>query len=340
MTMRVNHMVLLLIFSFLVNGLTAQMATSPPESVFCYLTKEEAPKIYLEMDMEALLQNRKKAEYLPATLTDATGQTFELEVRSRGKFRRRKCEIPPLKLKFSHQSLQSAQLDTINEIKLVLPCANNSLAEELILREYAAYRMFENLNPACVRARLIRLYLKDGKKKKPQLMTAMLVEHEEEIVKRLHSTTVTEWGIKPAQLDQDQAALMVLFQYMIGNTDWDLSACRNILLLQPEKTGKIMTVPFDFDFSGLVSAPYASPNSESGLTTVKDRCLMANGLDTAALLRARTTFLITKPRFYEWCQNIAVSKEANREMTAFLDAFFSVLEKNEEIPAQIKFDVK
>lgn len=340
MSMRVNHLTLLSIFSFLANALTAQMVTSPPESVFNYLTKEDAPKIYLEMDMEALLQNRKNADYLPATLTDATGQTFGLEVRTRGKFRRRKCEIPPLKLKFSQQSLQSAQLDTLNEIKLVLPCANNSLAQELILREYAAYRMFENLNPACVRARLIRLYLKDSKKKKPQLLTAMLVEHEEEIIKRLRSVTVTEWGIKPDQLDQDQAALMVLFQFMIGNTDWDLSACRNILLLQPEKTGKIMTVPFDFDFSGLVSAPYASPNSETGLASVKDRFLMANGLDATALMRAKNTFLITKPRFYEWCQNIAVSKEASSEMTAFLDAFFSVLENNETIPAQIKFDAK
>lgn len=340
MPIRTIYVLLYLIVLPHTGSLFAQMAGNQPESIFNYLTSEEKPKVYLELDLEALLQNRKKAAYVPATLTDANGRTFELEVRTRGKFRRRKCEIPPLKLKFSHESLEAAALDTVNEIKLVLPCADNSLAEELLLREYAAYRMFESLHPTSVRSRLIQLYLKDGKQKKPRQMNAILLEHEEEITKRLQCTARVEWGIKPEQLDQDQAALMILFQYMIGNTDWDLVACRNILLLQPNGPGKIMAMPFDFDFSGLVNAPYASPSTESGLSSVKDRALMANGIDNDAFLRARSIFLATKPRFYEWCQNIPVSRDSAREMTDFLDTFFIALEKNETIPTQLKFERK
>jgi hypothetical protein len=45
---------------------------------------------------------------------------------------------------------------------------------------------------------------------------------------------------------------------MIGNTDWSMAAFHNV------KVARIGTdyfpIPYDFDFSGLVNAPYAGPN--------------------------------------------------------------------------------
>jgi len=323
------------------SSLVGQDSLPQPLTVFDYLSKEEGAKIQLNLDLAGLLQNRKKAEYLSATLSDESGKTFDLEVRTRGKYRRKRCEIPPIKLKFSKSSLQGAQLDTMNEIKLVLPCAGKEADETLIVREYLAYRMFEKLSPDyCVRARLVRLQLKDSAKKRPQKMLAMLVEHEEQVSGRTHSTVVQEWGIKAEHLQEEHAALAVLFEYMIGNTDWDISSCRNVMLLRPADGDRIYTVPYDFDFSGLVSAPYSSPNSDCNVRTVRDRCLMDYGISASALQHARQTLLGAKSMLYEECRNRYLPLEATDDMTRFLDLFFDVLSNSPEIPARIEFGDK
>lgn len=319
---------------------THSQPAAKPASVFETLTQEEAAKIQLELDLEALLQNRKKASYLPATLTDAAGQTFRLEVRTRGKFRRRKCEIPPIKLKFVQADLLTQHLDTLNEIKLVLPCTADASNEQLIVREYIAYRMFESLSPNSARARLIRLELKPGAKKRSQKMFALLVEHEEEIAVRLQSTPVIDWGVEQGRLQMDQAALLVLFEYLIGNTDWELDMCRNVLLLQPAGGEKLLSVPFDFDFSGLVNAPYAMPNSTTGLKRTRDRFLMDKGIDKAALQRAKETILSARPTLQNWCKSRYLSAASSTEMLDFLDAFFAGVANKEVIPPVLEMTKK
>ncbi len=290
--------------------------------------------------MDSLLFNRKNGNYLPAVLTDVNGVSFRLEVRTRGKFRRRKCEIPPVKLKFLKEDLLAHQLDTLNEIKLVLPCSKAEGNNDLIVREYIAYRMFESLTPYHTRARLVQLSLKHTKQRRAQKMFALLVEHEEQVVSRLNGTPVVEWGIPFDQLDMDQVALMTLFQFMIGNTDWDILACRNILLLKPASEEKLRAIPFDFDFSGLVNAPYAVPTTESNLRNVQDRFLMANGIDPSALQHARQYMLDHQQMLYQWLENDYVSNPSSREMRKYLDSFFEILAQGTEIPITLEFTAK
>ena len=307
-------------------------------SIFEHLTQKEGATVHLDLDLEALLQNRKKADYLDAKLTDESGQVFDVKVRTRGKFRRRRCEIPPIKLKFPKAGLLAAQMDTMNEIKLVVPCAGKAADEELIVREYLAYRMFESLSPEhCVRARLIRLNLKDKSKKRPQRMLAMLVEHEEEVSGRLRYGVVEEWGVKADQLHAEQTALAVLFQYLIGNTDWEIASCRNVMLLRPAPDDKIIPIPYDFDFAGIVAAPYASPNSECNVRTIRDRCLMNPGVDTEALQRALQIIVDAKPKMYAYCRNKFLSDAGADDMAKFLDSFFHAVSKSSEIPSRLEF---
>jgi hypothetical protein len=129
---------------------------------------------------------------------------------------------------------------------------------------------------------------------------------------------------------------MALFQYMIGNTDWEIVSCRNIMLLQPADSSKIIPVPYDFDFSGLVSAPYASPSAESGVLTVQDRYLMASGIDKQAINKARNKILSAKQSLYDWCKNDHLSRESSDQMVFFLDVFFQAIEENEEVPSRLK----
>ena len=83
-------------------------------------------------------------------------------------------------------------------------------------------------------------------------------------------------GVPYSRLNDNQTALVYVFQYLIGNTDWSfISAkgedvcCHNVHLV--EKNGGLYPIPYDFDFSGLVDASYAKPNSTVGTRRITQR---------------------------------------------------------------------
>ena len=310
------------------------------QSIFEHLTASEGAKITLEADLTTIIANKKTNQYFPGTLITEDGKTYAIELRPRGKFRRKISEIPPLKIKFKKKLLAAEGLDTLNEIKLVLPTVDKASGDELVIKEYLAYKMFERLTPASVRAKLIKLTIRDTHvEKSKKTMYAILVEDEEETCARLKGSPVSEYGIPTDSLIAHQAALSVMFEYMIGNTDWEIAMMRNVRLMRSNETGKVLVMPYDFDFSGLVSAPYASPSSESGLKTVRDRFLMSSGLKLEHLKRATQVIRAAKKDLYEICRSKYLSKTTSGEMIDYLDTFFQMVETKDEVPTTLLMPV-
>lgn len=329
----------LLGWSFHAAGQVIAADTARPRTIFELLTQKEAVKMTLETDLTTIIEQKKSSQYHPGTLRSEDGKVYRVEVKPRGKFRRKVSVFPPLKLKFKKRELLAEGLDTLNEIKLVLPCYESDKGDELIVREYIAYRMFEQLTDASMRARLIRLTIRDTHvEKSKKSMYAILLEDEEELVSRLNGQLNEEYGIPSDSLHTYQAALMVMFQYMIGNTDWDVSMLRNVRLVRATQTGRTIAVPYDFDFSGLVSAPYSSPNSDTGLKTVRDRFLMNLGLKPEALKRALATLKSSKQDFYSLCNSKYLDNAASSDMIGYLRGFFEKVDGKTEIPQMIKVD--
>jgi hypothetical protein len=329
---------------FLLLGLAVHLrAQQAPTSVFDFLTATDNAPVELAINLDSLQKYRKTITYLNAELKggDGLGTEFKVEVRSRGKYRRKRCELPPLKLKFKKSALRKHDLDTLNEIKLVIPCSDDPTSEEQVLREYTAYRIYETLTPYHVRARLIELKMVNtGAKGGTRTMTAMLVEHDEQVAKRLGGTIIQEWGIKAEQMHTDEAALMLCFEYLIGNTDFDITAFRNNYQFVPNGDTKIITIPFDFDFSGLVNAPYASPNSETPLKNVRDRCLMKSDLPAESHQKALQTVRQHQTEIMALCQNKGLRKKTSAEMTAYLDHFFQSTAGLQEVPPVLPMPAK
>jgi len=306
------------------------------KTIFEHLAKEEAVKLEIDLDLTTILENRKKDQYYPASLTTSDGKTFRIEVKPRGKYRRRIAEIPPLKLKFKKKDLVAQGFDTLNEIKLVLPAYDTNLGDELVIKEYLAYRMFEHLTSASVRARLIRLNIHDTHVEQSRKVYAIMVEDEEETAARMKGQLVEEYGILPDSLIMNQAALVAVFEYMIGNTDWEIAMMRNVRLIKSPETGKVLVVPYDFDFSGLVSAPYATPSSDSGLKNVRDRFMMASGIKTEQLKRAIKIILSAKDDLYDICRSKHLSRASSDEVINYLESFFQQIEEKDEVPKMFK----
>jgi hypothetical protein len=307
-------------------------------SIFDYLTQTEGTAIHLELDLTGLIHDKKKSTYYPATLTTATGQALAVDTRARGKYRRMNCEVPPLKLKFGKKGLRALGLDSsINEVKLVVPCFDSPESEQQLLREYAAYRIFEQLSPHAVKARLIQLTIRDRHVEKTQRpVWCMLTEHEEGLTARLNGSTVESYNLPLSDLNMEPTALNAVFQYMIGNTDWDLAAFRNIYLFREKSGNKIIPIPFDFDFSGLVSAGYSSPSSSTGLETVRDRLLMDNEMPRSAIRKAVQLVLSKKADILGICQHPAMSAETSAAMTDYLNTFFNTAETSRDLPVRLK----
>jgi hypothetical protein len=325
----------LLVFGFF--AIHSAQAQEKKQSVFEYLTAQEAIKLTLSTDYTELLAGRKKNEYQPATLSNEAGKVFNVEIRPRGKFRRKTCEVPPVKIKFSKKALRSEGLDTLNEMKLVMPCYNNDRGNELVIKEYLTYRMFEHLTQASVRARLIKLTLIDTHVEKKRTMYAILLEDQEETIARIGGTLVEAYGTPADSLITNQAALVTMFEYMIGNTDWEISMMRNVRLVRSNSPeGKILVVPYDFDFSGLVSAPYASPSSESGLKNVRERFLMSNGLQLEHLRRATRQIYSARNELLALCDSKHLSRSASADMKQYLESFFSKAAESDQLPEKMK----
>jgi hypothetical protein len=63
---------------------------------------------------------------------------------------------------------------------------------------------------------------------------------------------------------------MMLYEYMIGNTDFSIFALHNVRLVQ-DSARVLHPIPYDFDYSGLVDAHYAVPARALKLSSVQQR---------------------------------------------------------------------
>ena len=71
-------------------------------------------------------------------------------------------------------------------------------------------------------------------------------------------------------VDEEILLNMTIFEYMIGNTDWSISALHNVRIVATP-TGQLIPIAYDFDFSGLVDARYASVDPRLPIKRVRDR---------------------------------------------------------------------
>ena len=75
--------------------------------------------------------------------------------------------------------------------------------------------------------------------------------------------TLNQRNIIPEMIDR-----MAIFNYMIGNTDWSVPNQHNCKVLSDPNSARQnlgLIVPYDFDYCGIVNAPYAIPHEDFGI---------------------------------------------------------------------------
>ena len=215
----------------------------------------------------------------------AAPETLPVSLSVRGITRRKEdiCTFPPLRVVFTEKPGPSSIFKGQKHLKLVTHCQRMADYQQYLLLEFTAYRLYRALTPDSFNVRLAKIdyTLKDGHALTTRL--GFFIEDIEDVAKRNGQERLRGVGrISATQLDAAAAARYAVFEYMISNLDWAMTAgpagtdcCHNARLLGAEgATGastNLVPVPYDFDYAGLVNAPYAVPPDGIHVANVKVR---------------------------------------------------------------------
>lgn len=308
-------------------------------SFFDKIQSAEVLEMDISTDLKLLMDQRNTNEYQPATLTFSLGkkqrETWEIKVRSRGKYRRRICQFPPLKLNFPKDKLKAQGLSSDDEFKLVTHCLNGDPGKEYLLREYLVYKLYEQISPLHFRVQLCKIRYLDPRTGEKILAWGILMEDEAAIARRFNAKICEVcYSTKPEQFQKGNLEQVFLFQYMIGNLDWSLMLLRNVLMLEPKDGSPPVVVPYDFDFSGFVNASYARPNADFGQTSARQRLFISQDISDESLRPAIAHFKSKEKELKALILRFKyLGSFAQKDMLDYIQSFFDSLDTGIQRPA-------
>lgn len=234
----------------------------------------------LSADFGAVAKDRgtEKKDH-PGTLSYVapSGDTVTLDVKlhTRGHFRLRLCQYPPLKIDFNRDQAAHTVFARQKSLKLVGPCRGGTSYTNYLLEEYLIYRAYNLLTDMSFRVRLVRVTYEDARQQRePETRYAFFLEDDDRMARRNRAKVFPTQGVGQGETDPTQMGLFAVFQYLIGNTDWSVGALHNVVVVQ-DSVGVFYPVPYDFDWSGVIWPPYAKPDPILEIPTVRNRLFRA-----------------------------------------------------------------
>jgi hypothetical protein len=281
------------------------------------------------------------------TNADGTVETQDIQVQTRGIFRlaRRNCDFPPLRLNVKKGQVEGTLFQGQDKLKMVSPCKlGQEYWQQYVLAEYLVYRMFNLFSPMSFRVRLARVTFTDTSGEDDEFTRmAFLIEDDAAMATRLGGRKI-DWNrelqFSPMLLDKRQSILVDIFQYMIGNTDWSGVQMHNMELIH-EPPSMYATVPYDFDFSGIIDTRYANPAESLDIRSVRDR--LFRGLCPEDLNRTSEDYEAVYEEFrqkreelYDLWRNLEGMEEDRVERTLdYLDDFYEILDDPRQIQTRM-----
>lgn len=335
-----------LLFGALAVAATAAAAEGPTRRLFA---DEALLRLTIRGPILELARGARGREPREASLSVAspTSETLPIRLSPRGitRLKRDVCQFPPLRVEFASAPPAASLFEGQRRLKLVTHCRAGIGFQQHLLLEYAAYRLYNQLTPASFRVRLASIDYVDSNGRPVTSRMGFFIEEHEDLARRLGGTRAAVGERIPAsQLSRRDAARAALFAYMIGNLDWSMRAgppdegcCHNFRLVAPAGgAGGLIPVPYDFDFSGLIDAPYATPPDVIPVGNVRKRFYMgycmfnAEALAAAAELRARRPALLAALAGTPGLEDSTRRKAAN-----YLDGFFADIATDQSVSARL-----
>ena len=301
---------------------------------------DEALHFRLEAPFSRILRSRTDPDpdYEPGRLvySDAYGAEtgIDLRIRVRGRSRAANCPFPPLLLNFPDEGVDGTTFEGQNRLKLVTHCESDSVYEQYLWLEYLAYRVLNLVTDTSLRARIVEVTYYDSERERENTTKpGLLIEDEERFAERQGLAVVPDASIERTRYDQSALALVEMFEYFIGNTDWSALApprgggdcCHNIVPFARDD-GTLVPVPYDFDSSGLVNKPEALPAQALQIRTVRQRLYRGPCRDPAAIEASFEPFLRQRAEITAVFANESrLTKQQAGQALRYVEEFYEVL---------------
>lgn len=301
----------------------------------------EPVKFTLQFPIDALKDQRgEDPEYLDG-MAFLDGKPIELRVKARGNFRRLRtsCGFPPYWINFKRKQVRDTVFDGVNKIKVVSHCREGWRSiEPQIMKEYLAYQTYRLVTDKSFRVRLAEITYIDSESGKESLTAmAFFIEPVEVLEDRLKFNQLNDRYILPSLYEQTDLALAEFFQFFAANSDFSFFAsqdecCHNGKVFASRKGSEgLIPVPYDFDLSGIVNAPYATVAPNMPIKRVTQRFYRGTQKTQEMFDATIQHYLDREEAIMNLWQNTDLLEGKQKQAAIkFVAGFFDVL-KNEEL---------
>jgi hypothetical protein len=332
--MRCGVFATLAIASLLQGAPVAAQTVAAPDPLF---SSHEILQVRFTGPLFTLIEEKSKEDYLPGqfSVTDTGGEilNFDIKFRARGNFRHENCDYPPVRLNFKKSQTKGTLFDKQDKLKLVVHCNRRAEYYQIVLQEYLAYRILNLFTDLSLNVRLLQIeYVDPGEEITSEPRYAFVIEHKNRAVKRIGMEELVAPSIQVSDLEQAQLNLTSVFQFFIGNTDFSPIAaapgqdcCHNYIMFK-NPDSKITPIPYDFDQSGFVDAPYAVANPRFKLRSVKERRYRGRCVNNAYVEQSIQQFLDKKDAIYALIEEqVGFTEDTREDLVRFVDGFYKVV---------------
>jgi hypothetical protein len=160
---------------------------------------------------------------------------------------------------------------------------------------------------------------------------AFLIEDAKHLAERLEGKVDERKAVPEKDFSSEEMALAYLFGYMIRNIDMDHRAPQNIENIK-KRRGKLVPVPFDFDFAHIVGHPHTTDFPDIGKKAFRnwhfdELCVSRDQLDPhLELFRNRKHDILS---LFSSAEDL--NEEKKQDIMRLLDRFYRVIEDDEQI---------
>jgi len=339
-----NRLAIVVALVLLVASAHAQVS-GKPDPLF---QSDDPLRVYLSGPFTTLIKERSKEDYLPGkiryTEEDGTSVSLDLEIRTRGHNRHQNCDYPPVLLNFKKKQTAGTIFAGQNKLKLVIPCKYSSQYEQIILREYLAYRVLNAVTDMSFRVRLLRVSFDNTQKDKEAVVRyAFLIEHKKRLGERYGMKELKIERTSVSAIVPDRLNLTSVFSFLIGNTDFSPIAgspgencCHNYVLFRKEDTDPIFAIPYDFDQSGFVNAPYAVPADAFRLRTVRQRLYRGRCVNNEYLDGSLQRFNDRRRQIYVLINDQeGLTERTRKSLIDYVDSFYKLIDNPKAVQRNI-----
>lgn len=337
------RIVTIIIFAFIVTSVSAE-TNGKPDPLF---QNDGILPVTITAPFRTLVRERPKDEYLPGVFEymepDGTAVRLDLKIRTRGNFRHKNCKYPPLTLNLKKSQARGTLFDEQDKLKLVIPCEYSDGYEQIILREYLAYRILNTVTNMSFRVRLLHVkYVNTETQRDVEIRYGFLIEHKKRLAKR-HDRNVSEiertsvTAIEPTHLN-----LTSVFAFLIGNTDFspiagppDNSCCHNYVLLGNDRD-LLSAVPYDFDQSGFVDAPYAEPSQRLRIQNVRQRVYRGRCANNEHVAASLLKFRDHRSSIYALVnEQEGLEPRVRKRLVRYIDEFYDLIDDPKDVQRKL-----